>query len=100
MWITKVIFKGTDGNATTTFDESTDEHYARFKYSREICKWLKILCNMEFPIASCPHTNAIEKNRDDISLDIIQLFINAINKENNYTNISFEISMYEKIKLD
>ena len=55
---------------------------------------------MEFPIASCPHTNAIEKNRDDVSLDIIQLFINAINKENNNTNISFEISMYEKIKLD
>ena len=97
MWITKVIFKGSDGNATTTIDESTDEYYAQFKYSREISKWLKILCNMELPIPMFPHHDIMLKNNngDNISLEIIQLFINAINKENN-TNMSFDISMYEE----
>ena len=93
MWITKVIFKGSDGNATTTIDESTDERYAQYKYSGEIGKWLKIICNMELPMHVI--LNKIN-NRDNISLEIIQLFINAINKENNNTNMSFEISMYEE----
>ena len=56
MWITKVIFKGSDGNATTTIDESTDEDYARYNYSREIVKWLKILCNMEMSTPPYPHS--------------------------------------------
>ena len=93
MWITKVIFKGSEGNATTTIDESTDERYAQMKYSREIGKWLKILCKMEMPNHEIMYKNY---NCDVICLGIIQLFINAINKENNNTSVSFEISMYEE----
>ena len=97
MWITKVIFKGFDGNATISIDESTDELSAQFKYSREIVKWLKIICRMEISSPPFPNCDVFKKNHgDNISLEIIQIFINAINKENNNTNISFEISMYEK----
>ena len=93
MWITKVIFKGSEGNATTTIDESTDERYAQMKYCREMGKWLKIIGEMEVPNHAIMYTN---NNRNIICLGIIQLFINAINKENNNTNMSFEISMYEE----
>ena len=97
MWITKVIFKGYDGNATTTIEESTDEQCAQIKYSREIEKWLKSICQMEIYTPSFPNCYKFKNNhRDNISLEIIQLFINAINKENNNTNMSFEISMYEE----
>ena len=96
MWITKVIFKGSEGNATTTIDESTDERYAQMKYSREIGKWLKIICEMEVPNHAVMYTNNKTNNNESIiSLGIIQLFIDAINKKNNNTNMSFEISMYE-----
>ena len=90
MWITKVIFKDSDGKVETVIDGSTDEHCARFYYGYEIGKWLKFLCGIEMFKSPYPHC------RDNISLEIIQLFINAINKENNNTNMSFEIAMYEE----
>ena len=53
---------------------------------------------MEISTLSYPHHDIMLKNnnKNNISLEIIQLFINAINKENNNTNMSFEISMYEE----
>ena len=90
MWITKVIFKDSDGKVETVIHGSTDEHCARFYYGYEIGKWLKFLCDMEMSKSPFPHCS------DNISFEIIQIFINAINKENNNTNMSFEISMYEE----
>ena len=98
MWITKVIFKDSDGKIETFIHGSTEEHRARFYYGDEIEKWLKNICKIEMSTLSYPHHDVMLKNnnKNNISLEIIQLFINAINKENNNTNMSFEISMYEE----
>ena len=92
MWITKVVFKGSDQNSTTIIDESTDKGFAKSKYSREITRWLKILCNLELP--TILHGSICD--RDALSLDIIQAFVNSMNKENK-SKVSFTIEMYEQI---
>ena len=92
MWITKVVFKGSDQNSTTSIDESTDKEFASYKYSREITRWLKILCNLELP--AILHASICD--RDALSLDIIQAFIKYLNKENK-SNVLFTIEMYEQI---
>jgi hypothetical protein len=91
MWITKVFFKGSDGNSTTTIDESTDKQFAEFKYGREIAKWLKILCSLEFPYIIHDKNGTL---RTKLSLEIINDYILLQNNSNN-TNLSFEISVYE-----
>jgi hypothetical protein len=93
MWITKVVFKGSDGNSTTTIDESTDKPFAEFKYGREIANWLKILCCIEFPYIIHDKNGTL---RNKLSLEIIDDHILFQNNSNN-TKISFEISVYEQI---
>lgn len=110
MWETKVIFNGSDGNNTTTIDTSTDEVWARSKYTRELDKWFTILCPKWFEILcpmtitdynkvgindyTCTHEQYIH-NQNQFKLDLIYMCLAGKNKNSN-TKCSFSIEVYEK----
>lgn len=102
MWETKVIFIGSDGNNTTTIDTSTDEIWAKSKYTRELDKWFTILCPMTITDYNkvgindyfCTHEQYIY-NQNQFKLDLIYMCLAEKNKNSN-TKCSFSIEVYEK----
>ncbi len=93
MFITKVVFFGSEGNKTIEIEESTTKNYASMKYSRALDRWFKILTHLEDDnvIRKICRPNMLDKfyleKQEKIKLQFIKMYIKLCNDIND-TNCS------------
>jgi hypothetical protein len=101
MYITKVVFIGSEGNKTVEIEESTDKKYAKMKYSRALDKWFKILTHLDDDniVRNMPRPQTLDilvnfDQNNANKLKFIKMYLNYCNGIND-TNCSFDIEMHE-----